>query len=72
MVAKRQIGMTDKEHKPGESKSEPSVAIGLEKERAIVGEKRFTLEDFIAQSKRLNKNVNPDRFKHSSDIFPNK
>lgn len=64
--------MTDKEHKPGESKSEDSVVIGLEKESAIVGEKVFTLEDFIAQTKRLNKNVCPDRFKRSSDIFPNK
>jgi len=43
----------------------------LERERAIIGEKKFTLEDFIAQSKRLNKNVDPDRLKKSSDIFPN-
>jgi len=61
--------MTDKEHKPVESKSEPSQILDLERERAIVGEKVFTLEDFLAQTKRLNKNVNPDKLKHSSDIF---
>lgn len=71
MVAKSKIKITNKEHKPEESKSKPSQIVDFEKERTIVGEKAFMLEDFLALIKLLNKNVIPDKLKHSYDIFYN-
>ena len=69
MVAKSKI--TNNEHRPEESKSEASQIVDFEKERTTVGEKAFILEDFLALIKLLNKNVNPDKLKHSYDIFYN-
>ncbi len=71
MVAKSKIKITNKEHKPEESKSEPSQIVDFKKERTLVGEKTFILEDFLALIKLLNKNVNQDKLKHSYDIFYN-
>ena len=71
MVAKSKIKITNKEHKPEESKSESSQIVDFKKERTLVGEKTFILEDFLALIKLLNKNVNPDKLKHSYDIFYN-
>jgi hypothetical protein len=69
LVAKSKI--TNKEHRPEESKSEASQIVDFEKERTIVREKAFILEDFLALIKLLNKNVNPDKLNHSYDIFYN-
>ena len=69
MVAKSKI--TNNEHRREESKSEASQIVDFKKERTIVREKAFILEDFLALIKLLNKNVNPDKLKHSYDIFYN-
>ena len=49
--------MKDDEHKPNTGKMQNNNCLGIEREKEIVGEKKFTREDFLAQTKRLNKGV---------------
>jgi len=63
--------ISDNSAVPGASKNPNRMTICEVNENNITNIKKFTLEDFIAQTKMINKNVDPDRFKKSSDIFPN-